>query len=157
LGLGIALVGFMYPVARYLSRAERSGVLDEGDRSRCIRRLLFGASLATVALLGTWGQVQWMPKWSTALAAQLPARGGPCHAKDFTLIYASAGAIVGCIGGALFGGWFGRRVTYALMCIGSIASLLFLYHANDAFNTKFLLSAFVVGAVTAAFYGWFPL
>jgi SHS family sialic acid transporter-like MFS transporter len=157
LGLGIACVGFIYPVARYLSRAERVGTLDAGDRSRCLRHLLFGACLAGVALLGTWGSVQWAPKWSIALARQLPESGAPYYAKEYTLIYASWGAIVGCLAGALLGGWLGRRITYVLMCIGSFASLIFLYQANDVFGTKFLLSAFVVGAITAAFYGWFPL
>lgn len=157
LGLGVALVGFIYPVVRYLTRAEGAGALEKGDRSRCVRRLLFGACLAGVALLGTWGSVQWAPKWSIALAEQLPKSGGPYYAKELTLIYASVGAIVGCIAGALLAGWLGRRVTYAMMCIGSFVSLVYLYRANDVFGTKFLLSAFAVGAITAAFYGWFPL
>jgi MFS transporter, SHS family, sialic acid transporter len=157
LGFGTALVGFIHPVSRYLKRAEHVGALEPGDRSRCLRRLLFGASLAGVALLGTWGSVQWAPKWSVALAEQLPRNAGPYYAKEYTLIYASWGAIVGCIAGALAGGWLGRRITYALMCVGSFVSLIYLYQANDSFNSKFLLSAFAVGAITAAFYGWFPL
>jgi MFS family permease len=156
-GLVVALVGFIYPVVRYLTRAEAAGALGEGDRRRCVGRLLFGASLAGVALLGTWGSVQWIPKWSIALAKQLPAGGGPYHAKEVTLICLSVGAIVGTIAGALVGGWIGRRVTYAMLCVGSFLSLVFLYKANATFDAKFLVAAFAVGAITAAFYGWFPL
>ena len=55
------------------------------------------------------------------------------------------------------GCWIGRRITYALLCIGSFISLVYMYLGNDAFNTRFLLSTFAAGGITAAFYGWFPL
>jgi hypothetical protein len=32
-----------------------------------------------------------------------------------------------------------------------------MYLANDAYGTHLLVSVFVAGGVTAAFYGWFPL
>jgi MFS family permease len=150
-GLAVALLGFMYPVVRYLSRAERAGALDEGDRGRCVSRLVFGACLAGVALLGTWGSLQWAPKWSIALSHQAPT------AKEYTQIALAAGAIIGTIVAALLGGWLGRRKTYAILCVASFASLVYLYQYNDVFNAKFLVSAFAAGGITAAFYGWFPL
>jgi MFS family permease len=151
LGIGVALVGFMYPVVRYLGRAEKAGALDEGDRARCVRRLIFGACLAGVALLGTWGSLQWVMKWSIALSHHAP------RAKEYTQICTATGAVIGTILAALMGGWLGRRITYALLCLGSLASLLFLYQMNDAYGAKFLFSAFMAGGITAAFYGWFPL
>jgi len=157
LGLVIALVGYMYPVVRYLGRAEQAGAIRPGDRGKCVRRMLFGACLAGVALLGTWGSLQWAPKWADPLAKLLPAEGGPYFAKEYTQIYAALGAIVGTIVAALAAGWLGRRITYAVLCLASFTSLVYLYQANDAFGAKFLWSAFVAGGVTAAFYGWFPL
>jgi len=151
LGVGAALLGFMYPVVRYLARAERAGSLREGDRVRCVWRLIFGACLAGVALLGTWGSLQWAPKWSIALSHKLP------KASEYTQISMAAGAIIGTLLAALMGGWIGRRVTYALLCLGSFVSLIYLYQANDVYGAKFLFSAFVAGGITAAFYGWFPL
>jgi MFS family permease len=156
-GLCIALVGFMYPVVRYLFRAEQAGAIDEGDRGKCVKRLLFGACLAGVALLGTWGSLQWAPKWSMALASQLPEKGGPYFAAQYTQISTAAGAIIGTLVAAFMGGWLGRRVTYALLCLGSFFSLVYLYQYNVAFDAKFLISAFMAGGITAAFYGWFPL
>jgi len=144
-------------VLRYLERAERAGALDEGDRGRCTRRLLLGACLAGVALLGTWGSVQWAPKWGAELAKLLPADSPAKFAKEYTQIMSALGAVVGTILAALAGDWLGRRITYVLLCIGSIASLLYLYLANDAYGGHFLLSVFIVGVMTASFYGWFPL
>ena len=154
--LCIALVGFMYPVVRYLGRAEQAGALDEGDRGRCVRRLIFGACLAGVALLGTWGSLAMGAEMVDRIAINCRKRRTEC-AKEYTQISMAAGAIIGTLVAALMGGWIGRRVTYALLCVGSFVSLVYLYQANDVYGAKFLISAFVAGGITAAFYGWFPL
>ena len=73
------------------------------------------------------------------------------------MIYSSLGAIVGTLAAALVGDWIGRRWTYMLLCIGSFASLIYMYKANDIYGPKFLWSVFAAGGITAAFYGWFPL
>ena len=67
------------------------------------------------------------------------------------------GAVIGTFLAALAGDWLGRRTTYVLLCIGSIGSLLYLYLANDTYGGHFLFSVFIVGVMTASFYGWFPL
>jgi MFS family permease len=157
IGLAIAIVGYIYPVVRYLGRAEAANKLQPGDRSKYVGRMLLGACLAGVALLGTWGSLQWAPKWSIALAKLLPEEGGPYYAKEFTQIAAAAGAIVGAIVAALLGGWLGRRITYFGLCIASFISLVYLYRANDAYGPALLASVFAAGGITAAFYGWFPL
>lgn len=156
-GLVVALVGYIYPVMRYLHRAENSGSLVTGDARRNLKLMLFAACLAAIPLLGTWGSLQWAPKWAIALSADLPVEGGPYHAKEWTQIVSACGAVLGTMTAALMGGWLGRRVTYALLCIGSCISLVYMYQANDAFGGKLLFSVFVAGGITAAFYGWFPL
>lgn len=157
LGLVVALVGYIYPVVQYLRRAEAARQLRPGDRSKYIRRMLLGACLSGVALLGTWGSLQWAPKWAIALSQSLPAEDGPYHAKEYTQIASAGGAVIGTIVAALMGGWLGRRITYALLCVGSFVSLIYMYQANDVYGGKLLASVFVAGGVTAAFYGWFPL
>jgi MFS family permease len=156
-GLIVAILGYIFPVVRYLARAETAGQLKSGDRPRYIRRMLLGASLAGVALLGTWGSLQWAPKWSIALSQQLPVDGGPYYAKEYTQIAMAVGAIVGTFIAALLGGWLGRRITYFGLCLASFVSLVYMYQANDVFGTKLLVSVFLAGGITAAFYGWFPL
>jgi MFS family permease len=156
-GFTITLAGFMYPVVRYLGRSEAAGHLEPGRRGAYLRRMLLGACLAGVPLLGTWGSLQWAPKWAIAVAHFSPDAPGASYAKEFTQIATAGGAIFGTILAALAAGKFGRRITYFFLCIGSFASLVVMYRGNDAFGAQLLATAFVAGGVTAAFYGWFPL
>jgi MFS family permease len=156
-GLVVALVGYIYPVVRYLGRAVAANKLPAADRPRYVRRMLLGAGLSGVALLGTWGSLQWAPKWAIALAQQLPADGRALYAKEYTQISLAAGAILGTIVAALLGGWLGRRLTYFGLCMASFIALVYMYQANDAYGPQLLASAFAAGGITAAFYGWFPL
>jgi MFS family permease len=156
-GLIAALAGFLYPVRQYLRRAQGAGQLLPGERGTYLRRMMLGAALSAVALLGTWGSLQWAPKWAIALSNLLPKDGGPYYAKDYTQIASGAGAIVGTIIAALVAGWLGRRITYAGLCIASFITLTYMYLGNDAYGPKLLLSVFIAGGVTASFYGLFPL
>ena len=156
-GLGVALVGYIFPVVRYLKRAELASQLPVGERRRYVGRMLLGASLAGVALLGTWGSLQWAPKWAISLSKLLPEEGGPYHAKEYTQISLACGAIIGTIVAALVAGRIGRRITYVWLCILSFIALVYMYQANHVYNGAMLMSVFAAGATTAAFYGWFPL
>jgi len=156
-GLMAALVGYIYPVVRYLGRAVAANKLRAGDRLLYIRRMLLGACLSGVALLGTWGSLQWAPKWAIALARELPAGSETLYAKEHMQISLAVGAILGTIVAALLGGWLGRRITYFGLCLASFISLITMYQANDTYGPGLLMSAFFAGGITAAFYGWFPL
>ncbi|HYR59062.1 MAG TPA: MFS transporter, partial [Chthoniobacteraceae bacterium] len=90
IGLTIALFGYLHPVRRYLRRAEIAGSLRSGHGVEIVKMMIFGAGLAAVALLGTWGSTQWAPRWVLQLEPD-PAK----HAKEWTLFWLSAGAIVG--------------------------------------------------------------
>lgn len=151
-GLIIALFGFLHPVRRYLARAEAAGSFTHSHNEGIVRMMLFGAGLAAVALLGTWGSTQWAPRWVTEELAP-----GVKHAKEWTLFWLSMGAIVGTMIAALCAGRFGRRITFAVMCVSSIGGALLLYWTNNSYGPYFLFTTFVAGATTASFYGFFPL
>jgi len=151
-GLAVALVGFLHPVRRYLARSEAAGSFSHRHNESIVKMMLFGAGLASVALLGTWGSTQWASKWAAKLAPD-PA----LHAKEWTLFWLSAGAIVGTMLAALAAGRFGRRITYVALCAASIAGALLLYRTNSAYTPYFLFCTFIAGAATASFYGFFPL
>jgi MFS family permease len=151
-GLAVALVGFLHPVRRYLARAELAGTVVAGRSGEIVKMMLFGAGLAAVALLGTWGSTQWAPRWAASLEPD-----PKMMAKEWTLIWLSVGAIVGTMIAALAAGKFGRRITYAALCIGSIASALLFFQTTNGYSNYFLFCAFVAGAITASFYGFFPL
>ncbi|MFN7140666.1 MAG: MFS transporter, partial [Limisphaerales bacterium] len=151
-GLAVSLIGFLFPVKKYLERAKAAGSLLPGSETNVIRNMLLGAALAGVALLGTWGSIQWAARWAFELEPD-PTK----YAKEYTQITLAIGAIFGTIIAALAAGRFGRRITFVVMCLGSIGSALLLYLGNDQFGPFFLICIFLAGAITASFYGWFPL
>ncbi len=152
IGVGIALYGYLQPVKRYMKRAQAVGAIAPGQEKIIVKRMLLGAGLAAVALLGTWGSLQWAVKWASELAPN-PA----LHAKEYTQIWLALGAIVATLVAPLAGDIIGRRMTYTLLCLGSIVTALLFYNVNTSYTTTFLVTVFLAGGVTAAFYGWFPL
>jgi MFS family permease len=149
IALVVVTIGYTYPVVRYLQRA---GGGQNQDVSPTIRRMLLGACLGGVALLGTWASIQWASNWADQLT-----QGTVPGAKATTQICSALGAIVGTIGGALLGGRLGRRVTYTLLCLGALLSAQAFFRLNDTYGTMFLISVFIAGGMTASFFGWLPL
>jgi MFS family permease len=156
IGLAIVTVGFSYPLVRYLQRQAKSGASQQRWQPT-LRRMLMGAVLSGVALLGTWGSTQWAPSWADKLTDSAATAGTLGHAREYTQIALAAGAIVGTITAALVGGWLGRRVTYFFLCLLSLAAVYVFFLTNHAYGWPLLFWAFVAGATTAAFYGWLPL
>jgi SHS family sialic acid transporter-like MFS transporter len=116
------------------------------------RRTLIAIAFASIALIGTWGSVQWIAIWADKLT-----HGTAPQAKALTQILISAGAMGGCFLGALGGGHFGRRPAFAFLCLASFGTCAWLFRGVDAYGPLFLTLSFFVGAFTAAFYGWLPL
>jgi SHS family sialic acid transporter-like MFS transporter len=117
-----------------------------------IRPMVLAMLLASVTLIGTWGSVQWLPLWADQMAgAELP------KAKAYTQFLSAIGSVVGCLFGAWLGGALGRRPAYFLLCLGSLLSCAWLFRGIDSYGPSFLTLTFVVGAITAAFFGWMPL
>jgi MFS transporter, SHS family, sialic acid transporter len=117
-----------------------------------LKPLVIAMLLASVALIGTWGSVQWLPLWADKMAGPLLPK-----AKAYTQCLSALGSVAGCLLGAWLGGRLGRRPAYFLLCLGSLLSCAWLFRGIDTYGTPFLTLTFVVGAVTAAFYGWMPL
>jgi hypothetical protein len=113
--------------------------------------MLLAASLSGVALLGTWGTVQQAAPWSGSL------ENAPASASSQTQIWSAFGAIVGTMLAALTADWLGRRLTYTLMCLGSLGIVPVLFLLSKSFDSQFLLLSFLAGGITASFYGWLPL
>ena len=174
-GLLVALVGFLYPVWHFLRRASESGNLPHWSRSAVLGRMLVGAALSGVALMGTWAAIQSAPSWAKKIASDraevLKAEGRTQegidlvrHAAPYTQIASGVGAIVGTILAATWGYKMGRRRMYCLMCLTALGSALLFYQGNVylaggtlQFGLLFLATMFLAGAFTASFYGWLPL
>jgi hypothetical protein len=117
------------------------------------RRTLVGALLGGIALLGTWGSVQWIPLWVKKISNDQ-------HAVNIAQICAALGAICGAFLGSVLGNEVRRRWAYATLCAGSLVSCALLFRGFEeasAVGWQFLLTVTIVGGFTASFYGWLPL
>jgi MFS family permease len=77
--------------------------------------------------------------------------------KAWSQFWQALGAAFGCVLAALAGGAFGRRWTYFVLCVASLAVCQWLFRAFDQVGPGFFAVVFLVGACTASFYGWLPL
>lgn len=150
-GLVVVTVGYLWPVMLYLKRADAVADGDSNTGNPILRRMLLAASLSGVALLGTWGTIQQAAPWSGSLL------DAPATASSLTQIWTALGAIVGTMLAALTADWLGRRITYTLLCLGSLLIIPALFLTSKRFDVQFLLLSFLAGGITASFYGWLPL
>lgn len=123
-------------------------VFSKGMRKRTLLAIVF----ASVALIGTWGSVQWLPLWADQLV-----KGANPAAKADTQMVQAFGAIAGCLIAPMLGAVMGRRMSYFLLSLASLVTCGVMFRWVHEMNAAFLILAFFVSAATAAFYGWFPL
>jgi MFS family permease len=148
LGVVLVTLGYLHPARGYLRRCG----LDSDARRETIRRMLLAAGLSGVPLLATWSGVMWMYQW----VGKLPGGDVP-EARPVIQIASSIGAAAGCVVAALLGGMLGRRPAYVGLCIASLVTIVGFYQLNSSYGPTFVLSAGLMGFVTAGFYGWLPL
>jgi MFS family permease len=121
-----------------------------GDRRLALSAVL-AVAFASVALLGTWGAVQNIAPWAGGMKHKTPQAIGTAG------VMIGLGAIVGCLIAPVIAGILNRRIAYFLLCLGSLISCQILFRYFTDYTWGFLAVAFVVGGITAAFYGWLPL
>ena len=116
-----------------------------------LKTTLLAISFASVALLVTWGIVQWLPLWADQMTG-----GHQPKVKAYIQLVSSLGAVVGCLIAPLVGARFGRRPVYFGLCAGSLVVCSVLFHGFSTFSGWFLAMVGRAGCFTAAFYGWLP-
>jgi MFS family permease len=115
------------------------------------RTTLLAICFSSVALIVTWGIVQWIPLWADQMTG-----GAQPKVKAYSQLAASIGAIVGCLIAPILGGRYGRRPVYFGLCLASLIACSFLFRTFHSYGGAFLLTVGVVGMCTASFYGWLP-
>ncbi|MBA4030817.1 MAG: MFS transporter [Planctomyces sp.] len=158
LGVVVAAGGYLFPAIRFVSRDRALGKTPPLQFP--IQRMLLGAGLSGVALLGTWGSTQWAMAWAGQLTQGIDkSQLGLLwqYPKEYTQLTTSSGAIVGTILAAYCGNLMGRRASYTLLCVLSLLAVLGFYQLQSAYGAIFLISSFFLGVTTASFYGWLPL
>ena len=121
-------------------------------RPERLRSTLLAISFSSVALIVTWGIVQWIPLWADQMTG-----GKQPGLKAWSQLAQSAGATVGCVVAALLGGAWGRRPTYFLLCLSALGVCQWLFRGFNAVDGMFFFAVFLTGVTTASFYGWLPL
>jgi MFS family permease len=159
--IGAAPAVLTFAIRLFIPESERwtesqtgatSRPLREITQSPILRRTVMATILAAVVLIGTWGSVQWLPLWADRMAGAAAP-----HAKAATTMISALGSVIGCLVGAWMGARFGRRPAYFILCLLSLVSCAWLFRGVDSYGSLFLGLTFLVGGVTASFYGWLPL
>jgi SHS family sialic acid transporter-like MFS transporter len=118
-----------------------------------LRKTTFLAmAFASIALIGTWGSVLWLPSWADQMAGKINP-----SAKADTQMVLAFGAIVGAWIAPLIAARLGRRPAFFWLSMAAFCSCAVLFRTLHEFGGIFLGVSFLVGACTASFYGWFPL
>lgn len=149
-------------IARYVPESERwkhagpvpgiLGPLKQIASARLRRSTLLGITFAAIALIGTWGSVQWLPAWADQMT-----HGQIGNAKGLTQLLIAVGAVIGCFIGAAIGARLGRRPAYFLLCLCSVLTCGILFRHIQTYGAPFLVLTCLAGICTAAMYGWLPL
>jgi MFS family permease len=110
---------------------------------------LIGIVLATTPVIGGWGTANWMTPWSEkAGSAALRAEVGQTR------------ALTGIVG-SLLGGWvasgLGRRMTYFLVSVASLAIAQYVFWYLVPTDRWFLVWVGALGFVSGIYFGWLPL
>ena len=119
-----------------------------------LRNTLLAICFASVALIVTWGIVQWIPLWADKLAQDSGAHDN--KVKAVTQLWLSFGAVVGSLAAPLFGLRFNRRTVYFCLCLTSLIICQVMFHQFITLTSGFFVIAGLVGMFTASFYGWLP-
>ena len=160
--VGAAPAGLTLLITLFVPESEKwkESVKKEGP-SRPLREIfsppllestLLAIAFASIALIVTWGIVQWIPLWADQMT-----HGQQPKVKAYIQLVSSIGAIAGCLIAPLFGGRHGRRPVYFGLCLLSLVSCSVLFRSFSEYSGGFLALVGVVGFFTAAFYGWLPL
>lgn len=99
-------------------RTEQHGVsMATVFRPPLLGRTLIGIALGTIPLLGGWGATQWLVAWADKVGGVSDPR-----AKALTAIMRSGGGAVGSLFGGYLASLLGRRLTYFVVSLTSLAA-----------------------------------
>lgn len=123
-------------------------------RENAMRRSLLGVTLiaivlATIPMIGGWGTANWMNPWAEEV--------GGAELKAYVLQTRSLTGIIG----SLLGGWIanamGRRLSYFLVSLLSLAFAQYIFLFLTPTDDSFLYWVAALGFVSGVYFGWLPL
>ena len=119
------------------------------------RDLLIGTTLATVAIFGYQGAIQWVPTW---ISAMLHAQGITQAAAQVSLItiVLNGGGMVGCICFPILADRWGRKSAFLAYFLGALVTVQANFLLVQDYTTALLVSP-VMGFFSAGLFGGFAV
>ncbi len=126
--------------------------LRELFRPPLLRITLVGILLGSIPLIGAWAASKWMIPWADKIGGAVQA-----DYKALTQGWWAFGAILGSLAGAQIAALLGRRLSYFLISIGSLALTVAMFKWTAPLRPTFFPVVFAQGLVATLFFGWLPL
>ena len=117
-----------------------------------LRLTLIGILIGTIPVLGGWGATQWLIPWTNSIVGKAEPQ-----AMAFTAIMRSGGATIGGLAGGWIASLAGRRLTYFLVSLASLALGEYIYLFLTPAHASFFPCVFLLGVISTIFFGWLPL
>jgi MFS family permease len=149
---GVPLIGTWAAVSAYIPTW-----VDDMNQTQEARKQLTGENLVKYEAIKVREERRALLKKLLTDQQWSEVRELTAKSKAAAQILMGVGAIIGCLAASVVGGMFGRRPIYFGLCLLSFLSASYLFRYLTEFNAWFLFVVFVVGGITAAFYGWLPL
>ena len=105
--------------------------------------------VATIPLVGAWSAGKWMIPWADAVSTQVD----PGY-KAATQGWWAVGAALGSFFGAQLVRMLGRRRSYLVVSLGSLASTVAMFQLSAPLRPGFHALVFIQGFVATLFFGW---
>lgn len=137
------------------------------------QRVLMGILLGAIPVIGTAANAQWIVPWTDQVAAQQratnvsksdaigsakpPVKKADPKSKARTIVSRSGGAVFGSLLGGVLATLLGRRVTYFLISLLSLAASTVIFGFMHPSHPWFQTASFVFGLVGVIYFGWLPL
>lgn len=113
---------------------------------------LIGICLGAIPLLGGWGSGNWLIPWADDLGALRDP-----HLKGWTQFTRSLGGTISSLLGGWLAGTLGRKRSYFLISLGSLAMSAYVFNFLTPLSPQFPLCAFLIGLISGFYFGWLPL
>jgi MFS family permease len=117
-----------------------------------IRITLVSIVISVIPMMGAWAASKWMIPWADSVAGSV--RPGY---KAATQGWWAIGAVLGSFTGAQLASRLGRRISYFLISIGTVALTLTLFQLTAPLRPSFHPIVFTQGFVATLFFGWLAL
>jgi len=139
------------------SRAKRAATtrarpVRELFRAPLVKITLIGITLGSIPLVGAWAASKWMIPW----ADQIGGASQPDY-KAMTQGWWAFGATLGSLAGGQIASTLGRRRSYFLISLGSMALTMAMFQLTAPLRPSFFPIVFAQGFVATLFFGWLPL